>query len=137
MNYLYLLFFRYLCKLHSRWIWVSQWFVHSDALGMWWWQWLSRSLWWSELFYESVSWIMFFQLFYSLTIIYLTIKLSCYSECSLEHDFQCSDGSCISLTWRCDNEPDCSDQSDETDCRKYYISHAIIIKIYTSLYFDF
>ncbi|KAG8233632.1 hypothetical protein J437_LFUL001043 [Ladona fulva] len=41
--------------------------------------------------------------------------------------FQCSNGQCISMSWRCDQENDCDDQneeagipsSDERDCGKY------------------
>lgn len=37
----------------------------------------------------------------------------------MEGDFRCSgDGKCISKTWRCDNDQDCADGSDETDCEK-------------------
>ncbi|PSN54231.1 Low-density lipoprotein receptor-related protein 4 [Blattella germanica] len=33
-----------------------------------------------------------------------------------ENEFQCTDGSCISLTWKCDLEQDCIDASDEVNC---------------------
>jgi len=39
----------------------------------------------------------------------------CFRSCT-EHEFQCSDGSCITLTWKCDLERDCIDGSDEVDC---------------------
>jgi hypothetical protein len=39
----------------------------------------------------------------------------CYRSCT-EHEFQCTDGSCISLTWKCDLEQDCMDGSDEVNC---------------------
>jgi hypothetical protein len=39
----------------------------------------------------------------------------CYRSCT-EHEFQCTDGSCISLTWKCDLEHDCMDGSDEVNC---------------------
>nr|CAD7429648.1 unnamed protein product [Timema monikensis] len=32
------------------------------------------------------------------------------------NEFKCTDGSCVSLTWKCDLEPDCSDGSDEVEC---------------------
>ena len=36
-----------------------------------------------------------------------------------EHDlFCCGDGICISWSRKCDNIPNCSDKSDETDCTK-------------------
>ena len=40
---------------------------------------------------------------------------SCFRSCT-EHEFRCSDGSCITLTWKCDLERDCIDGSDEVDC---------------------
>lgn len=32
--------------------------------------------------------------------------------------FQCRDGTCIPLAWRCDTTFDCNDNSDEENCAK-------------------
>lgn len=34
-------------------------------------------------------------------------------------EFMCTDGNCVSVSFRCDGDPDCDDASDEADCRKY------------------
>ena len=39
----------------------------------------------------------------------------CFRSCT-EHEFRCSDGSCVTLTWKCDLERDCIDGSDELEC---------------------
>ena len=36
-------------------------------------------------------------------------------ECQ-ESEFQCRDGSCIPMRWRCDKTDDCGDNSDESNC---------------------
>ncbi|XP_062047351.1 low-density lipoprotein receptor-related protein 8 isoform X7 [Lepus europaeus] len=38
-------------------------------------------------------------------------------ECE-EHQFRCRNGRCIPSVWRCDEDDDCSDNSDEDDCPK-------------------
>lgn len=36
-----------------------------------------------------------------------------------ENEFMCEKGDkCIPMSWKCDNSPDCSDNSDEKDCSK-------------------
>ncbi|KAI7807984.1 apolipoprotein E receptor 2 [Triplophysa rosa] len=32
--------------------------------------------------------------------------------------FQCSNGRCIPTPWRCDDDDDCSDNSDEENCHR-------------------
>ncbi|WAR09019.1 LRP2-like protein, partial [Mya arenaria] len=42
-------------------------------------------------------------------------------------EFQCEeDGSCISKGYRCDNSPDCSDESDERNCKKEMCSEGMV-----------
>ncbi|OBS78204.1 hypothetical protein A6R68_19406 [Neotoma lepida] len=38
-------------------------------------------------------------------------------ECE-EDQFRCRNERCIPLVWRCDEDNDCSDNSDEDDCRE-------------------
>ena len=37
------------------------------------------------------------------------------ASCAFD-DFACSNGNCISKKWRCDQEDDCGDDSDEMNC---------------------
>lgn len=39
-------------------------------------------------------------------------------ECE-ENQFQCRNERCIPSVWKCDEDDDCSDNSDEADCREY------------------
>lgn len=34
-------------------------------------------------------------------------------------DFQCTNQECVPVDWRCDNDPDCEDGSDERNCENY------------------
>ena len=46
---------------------------------------------------------------------------NCYSlviEDCLGGQFMCGGGRCIPVSWRCDDENDCGDNTDETDCGK-------------------
>ena len=47
--------------------------------------------------------------------IHLFIDAPCPSD-----KFQCDNGKCLGLHWKCDGDNDCGDMSDERDCRKYF-----------------
>ena len=49
----------------------------------------------------------------------LYLKTNCISECDSNYEYTCGSGECIPKYYRCDSEPDCSDESDEKDCSKY------------------
>ena len=34
-------------------------------------------------------------------------------------EFTCNNSKCINIAWRCDNDNDCGDNSDEWRCRKF------------------
>ncbi|XP_060588465.1 mucin-2-like isoform X1 [Ruditapes philippinarum] len=40
-------------------------------------------------------------------------------RCNIESQFQCGNGSCIPISWRCDSLNDCTDNSDESGCSSY------------------
>lgn len=39
-----------------------------------------------------------------------------FSKC-LKNEFKCLDATCIPISWRCDNIPDCRDGDDEDNCK--------------------
>lgn len=41
-----------------------------------------------------------------------------FFPCNKEIEFQCRNGECIALSWQCDDDQDCGDESDEIDCGK-------------------
>ncbi|MEQ2215769.1 hypothetical protein XENOCAPTIV_005762 [Xenoophorus captivus] len=43
--------------------------------------------------------------------------LKATDECE-DGQFQCNNKRCIPTIWRCDDDDDCSDNSDEENCRK-------------------
>ena len=43
--------------------------------------------------------------------------------------FKCANGQCIFLAWRCDDEPDCEDESDEESCGKTTLLNDIHITL--------
>ena len=45
--------------------------------------------------------------------VYLSMLVS-LPECASQ--FSCGDGTCVSLTQRCDSFPDCADERDELNC---------------------
>lgn len=46
-------------------------------------------------------------------------EMNCPNVTCNPDQFACTSGECISLSWRCDSEADCTDSSDELDCNKY------------------
>ena len=51
----------------------------------------------------------------SLIEIYIIDNIIVFSVCDFE-EFECSNGKCIHISWKCDGDNDCGDFSDEDDC---------------------
>ena len=43
-------------------------------------------------------------------------RYSYFLECDSNNEYTCGNGECIDLEWRCDEENDCHDGSDEFNC---------------------
>uniref|UniRef100_A0A670Z390 Uncharacterized protein n=1 Tax=Pseudonaja textilis TaxID=8673 RepID=A0A670Z390_PSETE len=63
------------------------------------------------------------------------LALLCHSGESLSQDaefhrtcdqfsFQCQNGVCVSLVWKCDGTDDCGDYSDEANCGEWRMFHS-------------
>ncbi|KAH1166767.1 hypothetical protein KIL84_015939 [Mauremys mutica] len=57
-------------------------------------------------------------LLFHLLLIKLHTGKGAAKECE-EDQFQCRNERCIPAIWKCDEDDDCSDNSDEADCREY------------------
>ena len=49
-------------------------------------------------------------------LVFLLTENTCLAD-----EFKCGDQNCIDVRWHCDGEYDCTDLSDEQDCRKYIL----------------
>ena len=47
-------------------------------------------------------------------------------ECDKDQ-FQCRNERCIPAVWACDEDNDCSDNSDEEDCREYPVGRGVAV----------
>lgn len=47
-------------------------------------------------------------------------------ECDKDQ-FQCRNERCIPAVWACDEDNDCSDNSDEADCREYPVGRGAVL----------
>lgn len=71
-----------------------------------------------------------------LSLVYMSFDLfSAISTCSSFGKFQCDNGACIRMSWRCDQENDCEDGSDEKDCGVFdhseplfFLSYALFLR---------
>lgn len=43
-------------------------------------------------------------------------QVNCFKKKCPPNHFECPDGQCYPLIWKCDFDADCSDRSDENDC---------------------
>uniref|UniRef100_A0A3P8V606 EGF-like domain-containing protein n=1 Tax=Cynoglossus semilaevis TaxID=244447 RepID=A0A3P8V606_CYNSE len=50
---------------------------------------------------------------------WLCLDLCVFTGTCENGQFQCSNGQCIDMDWRCDGTKDCTDDSDEQNCREY------------------
>lgn len=58
--------------------------------------------------------------FFSFLFLINSLLLPATDECE-DGQFQCNNKRCIPTLWRCDDDDDCSDNSDEENCRKCWV----------------
>ena len=63
-------------------------------------------------------------LLYLYTVILMLYPLNSTDTCP-DDDFQCNDGTCISIQSRCDGYTDCPEGSDEQNCQNCKLSGMI------------
>ncbi|XP_002735455.1 uncharacterized protein LOC100374377 [Saccoglossus kowalevskii] len=56
------------------------------------------------------------KIYISLFVVMSVLLSKAVGFCNPRYHYQCGDGSCISDYLRCNGSPQCSDNSDETDC---------------------
>ena len=64
---------------------------------------------------------------YSIVLLHCLLNLT-FLGCD-DPKFECSNGRCIASSWKCDNEDDCGDNSDEQNCGMYVMGF-ILKKLY-------
>jgi len=63
----------------------------------------------------------------------------CTANACSPYEFECLDGQCINLAWRCDLDYDCEDQSDENvtlccECLLVVVFFSVVVMSHCKLY---
>lgn len=56
------------------------------------------------------------------------------SKTCLIGQYQCDNGDCIDVIFRCDSQQDCFDGSDEKNCRMYIVDVFVCYNVYMNIY---
>lgn len=91
---------------------------------------------WSKEIKIFWHWNFFFYNFLLKSSPFLTINRNrfflhfylCFQDQCPGNKFQCENKKCIPAHWRCDNEKDCADESDELNCPRTDCDHATQFK---------